>query len=654
MLMAVCSWAAVSMAQSFDLQPYQKALDEHVMRHKIVVGFIPGFTLSQKQQLLERAGLELAWEVTEMNLAYVRLHNVPRTYKDLKAVLETLERIPEVTFASPILNSSGGTGYTTTNVLYAYPNNAGSAEWQALVNDLTKNEGNSLADASFLPGAVKITLNKTYPLNALELALVLHNGNLVAFAEPNYVLNPIVASADPMYNRQWAHVNDSSTVFLNGINAIDDADMDVDSAWTITRGDSSIKIAVIDSGVDTLHEDLRANLLPGYDATGGGSGGYPNTDKRSNAHGTACSGIIAAIADNNLGIAGVASNCKVVPIKVFYYIDTTVAGIPLTDIPYSTSDRFADAITWAWQTADVDVMSNSWGVDNLTLPLLPGNPALVDSAIVRAQQLGRGGLGVAQFFSSGNEDTRPIWPSRIPQTIAVNATSMCDERKFNGSCDGESWTGCWGAGIDISAPGVKIVTCDITGIYGYTTTATGHYTFSFNGTSAACPHAAAVAALMLSIRSDLTEDALRWLMGNTADKVGGYNYNKPAYAGTWSFELGYGRINAYKALQAAQTYTSHSNLSGIADTEVDDLQLQVFPNPLSGGQLQVRFNQTASSEAFISIYSLNGQRVVQLPLGNIAAGVHTQPVDVDLQAGVYMVQVTSASGTSCQKIVVSR
>ena len=98
--------------------------------------------------------------------------------------------------------------------------------------------------------------------------------------------------------------------------------------------------------------------------------------------------------------------------------------------------------------------------------------------------------------ASGNDGGSPIWPGRLDGVFAVNATSMCDERKHPGSCDGQNWEGNWGANLDISAPGVQIAATDMMGTAGY---APSHYSTDFGGTSAACPNAAGVMGLILSV-----------------------------------------------------------------------------------------------------------------------------------------------------------
>ena len=465
-----------------------------------------------------------------------------------------------------------------------------------------------LTDYKYNPNIKVIESNK-----AFELAIWLNQQKGIKWAEPDYLLNPIVTSNDTYYSRQWAHKNDGLPLQGNGLI---DADMDVDSAWTISRGDSSVKVAVLDSGVDTAHVDLKANLLPGYDAVSHITKGYPTPNFSSDGHGTACAGIIGAVADNNIGVAGVAPGCKIIPIRTFYYVDTLGLGV----IPYSTASIFADAINWAWQN-DADIMSNSWGLDDITIQLLPGDPAIVEDAIAQGIAQGRSGKGVAMFFSSGNEDYSPIWPSRLAKTIAVNATSMCDERKFVGSCDNETWwTGSWGEPLDFGAPGVKIFTTDMTDTMGYHIS---DYYAKFNGTSAACPNAAAVGALLLSVNPNFSYFDIQYIMARTADKVGGYNYNVPKFQGMWSAELGFGRVNAYQALRYAQAYNVGLN-------ESDRFDFKLYPNPT-----QNYVNIECDNCKKASLYDIRGKRLLQQPI----TGRFSQLNLSHLSKGLYFIEI---------------
>ena len=106
-------------------------------------------------------------------------------------------------------------------------------------------------------------------------------------------------------------------------NGLTGADIDINNAWTISKGDS-IVVAVMDSGIDTLHPEFSGRLLAGFDAFATDSintHGYPFLDYEQNAHGTACAGIIAAEQDNNIGISGIAPHAKLVPVRIFFYIN---------------------------------------------------------------------------------------------------------------------------------------------------------------------------------------------------------------------------------------------------------------------------------------------------------------------------------------------
>lgn len=467
-------------------------------------------------------------------------------------------------------------------------------------------------------------------LNTIEWCKLLMQEGWCEYASPDYLLNPLVNSNDTHYARQWAIENNGTPLQYNGT---PDADMDVDSAWTITEGSPNIKISIVDSGVDTLHNDLKNNMLPGYDAVDDSTDGYPTPAYSNDGHGTCCAGIVAAEKDNNLGIAGVAPKCKIIPVRAFYYVLLQGASDPL---PYSTASAFADAIGWSWSTANADILSNSWGLPPSLISFLPGGTQPVEDAIQTAYTQGRQGKGVAMFFSSGNEEdsTGVIWPSSLPQTIAVTATNMCDKRKSPGDCSGESWGANYGKGTDFGAPGVKVISTDIRGSKGFST---GDYYNSFNGTSAACPNAAAVGALLLSINHHFSLEDIRHIMATTAEKVGGYGYDSAYVHGAWCKPLGYGRVNAYQALLYAQNYTSVSSVK-------EELSVQVFPNPA----YEILTLFTTTDKGIVSIYNTVGNLVLQQ---NIIQ--NSTVLDIaGLSAGVYLLHYQHEAVSTAKKITI--
>ncbi|MEO6454303.1 MAG: S8 family serine peptidase, partial [Ginsengibacter sp.] len=382
-----------------------------------------------------------------------------------------------------------------------------------------------------------LSAGKANNFDALKMANLFFETGLFEYSQPDFTTYGGFNAPpnDPLYNLQWAHKNTGTPEQYNGTPG---ADISVESAWFITMGNSNIKIAVIDMGVDTGHADLKQNLLQGYDCisnTSNPGDGRPRS--LNNAHGTACAGIVGAVANNNVGMAGIAPNCKIIPVNI---VDEGGTFAPESGI--------AAGFDYAWQHG-ADVLTNSW------YTAIPSN--VLDDAIHRAVTQGRGGKGSIVFFATGNENSGLSYPAFNPEVIAVGGVSMCGQRKSFNSCDGEYWWGAnYGAGIDVVAPCIKIATCDISGENGYNKLpgADGDYNNLFNGTSAACPHAAAVAALVLSVDASFSVKEVRTIIESSCDKAGNYSYSltKENINGTWNDEMGYGRINAYKSVLAAK------------------------------------------------------------------------------------------------------
>ncbi len=337
----------------------------------------------------------------------------------------------------------------------------------------------------------------------------------VASAEVNFIVHlpSLSVPNDPLFPTQWALENTAQTPgWIAG------ADMNAPLAWDLGTGVSSIKIAILDEGVDFTHPDLSPRLGVGYEATDQLSpGNSPGNALPDDEHGTACAGIAAAAGNNGIGIAGVCWNATVMPVRIGYADHWSELAWQI------------DAITWATD-AGADVLSNSWGG-------IPPSSAL-QSALQYSLAVGRGGLGCVLVFAAGNTNGPIVYPAKYPEVIAVGASSPCDERKSPTSCDGETfWGSNHGLELDLIAPGVKLQTTDIVGPTGRDP---GDYIPEFNGTSAACPYVAGAAGLLLSLRPDLTSVEVRAMLTSAcADQVGPSGEDTPG----WDQFMGWGRLD---------------------------------------------------------------------------------------------------------------
>ncbi len=363
--------------------------------------------------------------------------------------------------------------------------------------------------------------NNSNGLNAMEVSNRYYENGFVNYSEPSlYVTNVLCDTVnDLFYPMQWALRNTGTNVPTNPPNVIADADMDVDSAWNVTKGDSTVIIAILDTGVDTTHPDI--SRVYGYDFAN--NDGNPNDDGN---HGTACAGISAAIGNNTIGVSGVAYKCKIMPVKII----NSAGSIPGYHVA-------AFGTIWAYQHG-ASVLSNSWGFGG-------GASSLLINAINDAARYGRNGKGTVCCYASGNENTSPMrFPAISPlaEMIVVGGLTPCNKRKSpTDGCSGESWGACFGPTLDIVAPCTRIYTTDRVGAPGYSS---GDYYNSFNGTSSATPNAAGVCALVISANQNLTFKEVEALISLSAEKVGGYSYTTLKEYGNWNNEMGYGSINA--------------------------------------------------------------------------------------------------------------
>ncbi len=368
----------------------------------------------------------------------------------------------------------------------------------------------------------------------------------VESATVDWVAFPAAVPNDANYDRQWGHNNvgqmvsyDWSTHTHTGptVGTVG-FDAHAEAAWDKSQGygDPNVVIAILDSGVDIDHPDL--NLVAGYDF--GDNDTNPDDDSGSPGHGTACAGVAAAVANNGIGVAGIAGGSSIMPCKVANNQGSM----------YFSSIQ--DALYWAADNG-ADVISMSFGA------YISSDPA-TDTALSYAWN-----AGCILFAATGNENYNYMsYPANHADVIAVGAASPCGDRKRSAAsslytnpdvdtdpndytCDGERWWGsCYGPStqdasdaVDVIAPTI-LPTTDIGGNGGYES---GDYSLTFNGTSCATPYAAGVAALVISANpTNSNQQVWDAITGTATDVV-----NVESGAG-WDRYSGYGLVNADAAI----------------------------------------------------------------------------------------------------------
>lgn len=322
----------------------------------------------------------------------------------------------------------------------------------------------------------------------------------IDYAEPDVinhimaVTSPGLVPSDPMYYLQW-----DMNELLGGMN--------VQNAWDITRGKGAV-VAVLDTGVRP-HEDLAANLLPGYDfvtdmsAANDGDGRDadatdPGDDCGSGSswHGTHVSGTIAAVHGNGVGISGVAPEAKIVPVRVLGKCGGTTSDI-------------IDGMVWAAGGTVEAVPANANPAKILNMSLGSALPCLNSyrDAVKKVSALG---ALVVAAAGNASQNARDAQPASCPGVFAVAANNREGGRAYYSN---------YGAVVAITAPGGETANPQ-DGILstlndGFSDPGKDNYDY-YQGTSMATPHIAGLAALMLSVNPSLTPAKIRSLIMSTA------------------------------------------------------------------------------------------------------------------------------------------
>jgi thermitase len=356
--------------------------------------------------------------------------------------------------------------------------------------------------------------------------------DLVAYAEPNFrieldepaqspngldlVHRPPTANMpnDPQFAQQWALNNSGQD------GGKEHADISALLAWAKTHGSSDVVVAVLDSGVDYSHPDLRSNMwlrpdnIPAYTddelGTFNDEHGFDITDNATdpmddNGHGTHCAGIIGAEGDNNEGIAGVNWNVEIMPLKFLGRGGFGTTADAIKAINYAI-DRKEKGV-------NVRVINASWGSTSKSKALEDAIRAAGDAGILFVAAAGNNG---------SDNDKRPHYPSNydLPNVVSVAALDRTDSLASFSN---------WGVKrVHVAAPGKDILSTWLNDDYR-----------EASGTSMAAPQVAGVAALIVAQNPKITVQQLKDRLLKSVDVIDSLK-GKVASGG---------RINAAKAVE---------------------------------------------------------------------------------------------------------
>ena len=399
----------------------------------------------------------------------------------------------------------------TDRVIIKFKNSSSSGNSSIMsnsqINLLTQQTGVSLRHIRQLANGAQLMKveNRAAGRRMVDIISGLMNDPNVEYAEADKKMYPLAVPDDSRYNEQWHYYEATG-----GLN--------LPTAWDTAQG-TGVVVAVIDTGY-LSHADLVANILPGYDmisdldvaqdgdardsdASDNGdwapAGVCYNGSPASNSswHGTHVSGTIAAVTNNNSGVAGVAYNSKVLPVRV------------LGRCGGYTSD-IADGMIWAagGSVSGVPANLNPAQVLNLSLGGSGSCSITTQNAIDTARSLG---ATVVVAAGNSNTDASNSNPANCNGVVTVAATDR------NG---GRAYYSNYGSVVDVAAPGGDVTTGSANGILstlnsGQTTPGSDSYAF-YQGTSMATPHVAGAAALLYEVDPAITPDEVETILKTSA------------------------------------------------------------------------------------------------------------------------------------------
>jgi serine protease len=458
---------------------------------------------------------------------------------DKKSLIKQLQVVADVEYAWPTSLEVNDLPLIPTGEILLALNDG------LLIDDLVATLKLNDAVASTTVDEYKVqAISLVNPGDVFTIANTIYESKLVKWCHPNFYAPVSLGTNDPLYVDQYYFKNTGQFGGTTGI------DIRAEGAWAVTTGNGTVKVAVVDNGVED-HEDLVGRVLAGYAPKAPLTNGRPVVSTA--AHGTNCAGIIAAIQNNSKGIGGLA-NCRIVPVNIF--VGAESVGDQATGINQAYDPTKGDA----------DIISNSWYYTNGA----PTGFDVLTTAVTNAMTLGRDGKGCVVIFISGNHKPfRDVsYPGNITGVITVGAVDNMGAL-WNYSDRGPS--------LDLVAPSGdwpigNVRTLDRMGSAGNDA---GNYTSTFGATSAAAPQVSGVAALMLSLNPNLTYAQVRSILQTTATDRGAAGFDN---------SYGYGLLNSCAAI--AKTVSDGTSLTGGLNTICTGSSTYTLPNVPASAPVQ--------------------------------------------------------------------
>lgn len=368
---------------------------------------------------------------------------------------------------------------------------------------------------SSIPGQNIVVVKRAFMENADSAIKSLRLNPMVEVAEPNYIYRIKKTPDDPMFAQLWGMLNVGQKD-PKGQVGVAGYDTNVTKAWDLTTGSKGTIVAIIDTGIDYNHPDLKDNMWVNEAEANGETGkdddgngvvddiyGYNAVNNSGNpmddqGHGSHCAGTIGAKGNNGVGVAGVNWDVRLMAVKFLSASGSGSLEDALKAIDYATK-------------MGAKIQSNSWGGGGFSQTLF--------DAIERSNK-----AGAIFIAAAGNEynnnDSSPTYPASY-QIENVLAVAAIDNKgiKADFSNFGRKT-------VHLGAPGVNILS-----------TTGGKYQ-AFSGTSMATPHVAGVAALLSSYDTSLTGMDIKRRLVATARPI----------AGLKGKTISGGMVDAYAAL----------------------------------------------------------------------------------------------------------